>query len=164
MGFKRVFPPPCLTRLGTLKNLYDMKTLLAIFIFIQFGNIYSQIDNEELSFHFRESWTNEYDIKVNILKIIDEENYELKKTVNNKTESKFIIKKNLFDSLVTEIKKIKNEVKNPGNQCSDGNYFSIQLIKNGTELNYSFFCVYDETNSEAINLLKLFKDIISNKE
>ncbi len=140
-----------------------MKTLLALFFFIQFSNIYSQIDNNELSFHYRESWAKEYDIKVKISKIIGDENYELRKIVNNKTESKFIMNKILFDSLVTEIKKIKNEVKNRGNQCSDGNHFSIQFIKNGDEINYSFFCVYEEANSEAINLLNLFKDIISKK-
>ena len=46
-----------------------------------------------------------------ISKIIGDENYELRKIVNNKTESKFIMNKILFDSLVTEIKKIKNLAK-----------------------------------------------------
>lgn len=142
----------------------NFKAILTVCLIPYFISINAQEKKNKLSFHFRETSAAEYDIKVEIYKSDSTEDYEVKKVVNNKNHSNFTISKSQYDSLVTEIKNIKFKPLAPGFHYTDGNSFYVNLQENDYTISYNFVLVYEELNSEALTLLKMFKFFFKEKK
>lgn len=142
----------------------NFKSLLTVCLITYFISIHAQEKKNKLSFHFRETWASEYDINVEIFKSDSIQDFEVKKVVNHKIHSNFTITKNQYDSLVNEIMNIKFKPLARGFHYTDGNSFYVNLKENDLRISYNFVFVYEELNSEALTLLRMFKDFFKVKK
>lgn len=138
----------------------NFKTLLIVCFIFNFTTNHAQEKKNKLSFLYRETWSKEYYINVEIYKSDSTEDFEVKKVVNHEIYSNFKITKNQYDSLVNEIKNIKFKPLPRGFHHVDGNSFYVNLQENDLTISYNFVLVYEELNSEAITLLNMFKSLI----